>query len=332
LDVKELAGALKERLKKLEAAGDREGKKKVKKELRTVEKDYLPRKKRYERAKRIQGKRNSYSKTDPDATFMRMKEDQGKTTFCTGNGQLKPGYNVQIGRENGFILGYDIFPNPADTRTLKVHLRRQKKRLGAKPKAVIADAGYGSGENYRYLENQKIRAVVKYGMYRKEHRGKWREDPWNTEGWEFHRKEGYYVCPAGKRLVFRERKKERNRSGYMVTIDRYECESCKYCRLKRQCTRAKGNRVIERNEQWLRLKRKANKTLAEERYIPLRKQRSVEVETVCGQLKGNQGFRRFLLRGTKKVSTEWGLLALGYNMKQMYRIGTKDGINRYSTG
>jgi ABC-2 type transport system ATP-binding protein/transposase len=108
-----------------------------------------------------------------------------------------------------------------------------------------------------------------------------------------------------------------------VRIDRYECENCKYCRLKKQCTKAKGNRVIERNERWLRLKGKAKKTLHDERYGPLRKQRSVEVETVFGQIKGNQGFRRFLLRGTAKVSTEWGLLALGYNVKQMYRINNQ---------
>ena len=128
--------------------------------LKTVKKDCLPGKRKYEKAKRICGKRNSYSKTDRDATFMRMKEDH------MGNGQLKPGYNVQIGTEDGFALGYDIFPNPADTRTLKPHLMRQKKRLGARPQTVTADAGYGSEENYRYLENRGIRAAVKYGMYR----------------------------------------------------------------------------------------------------------------------------------------------------------------------
>jgi hypothetical protein len=121
----------------------------VKQALRTVEQDCLPRKKKYEKAKRILGKRNSYSKTDADATFMRMKEDQGKTTFCTGNEPLKPAYNVQIGTENGFVLGYDLFPNPADTRTLKAHLGRQKKRLGEKPNVVVTDAGDGSEKNYR---------------------------------------------------------------------------------------------------------------------------------------------------------------------------------------
>ena len=93
---------------------------------------------------------------------MRMKEDK------MGNSQLKPGYNVQIGTEDGFIIGYDLFPNPTDTKTLKPHLKRQAKRLGVKPKAVIADAGYGGEENYLYLENRQTTAVIKYGTYYKE--------------------------------------------------------------------------------------------------------------------------------------------------------------------
>ena len=182
-----------------------------------VETDYLVRKKKYEKAKRICGKRNSYSKTDPDATFMRMKEDR------MGNGQLKPGYNVQIGTENGFVTGYDIFPNPTDTRTLKPHLKRQKKRLGMSPKVVIADAGYGSEENYRYLENKRIMAVIKYGMYRKEQSRKWKEDPWKTENWYYAPGEDYYECPNGRRLTFRETKQQSTRSGYPIRVKRYEC-------------------------------------------------------------------------------------------------------------
>jgi transposase len=309
-EVKELAGILRERLEQLD---DEESKKKLKKDLKTIEKDYLPRKRKYEKAKRICGKRNSYSKTDPDATFMRMKEDHMR------NGQLKPGYNVQIGTENGFVVGYDLFPNPTDTKTLKPHLRRQAKRLGVKPKTVIADAGYGGEENYAYLENRRTKAVIKYSMYLKEQSRKWKQDKFKTDNWEYNAEEKYYVCPNGKRLLFKETRKRKTDSGYPVTVEKYECESCKYCRLKKQCTRAKGNRTIERYERWLKLKKKARQVLEDDQYIELRKQRSVEVETVFGQIKGNLGYRRFLLRGTAKVSTEWGLLALGYNLKQIYR-------------
>jgi hypothetical protein len=236
------------------------------------------------------------------------------------NSQLKPGYNVQIGVENGFVTGYDLFPNPADTKTLKPHLRRQAKRLGVKPKVVITDAGYGSEENYRYLENRTSVAVIKYSNYRKEGTKKWLEDPWVSEHWEYNKKEKYYVCPDGRRLIFTESKKKTTRTGYPIQADRYECESCKYCRKRSQCTKPKGNRSIERNERWLRLKRKARRILQDERYSELRKRRSVEVETVFGQIKGNQGFRRFQLRGNAKVSTEWGLLVLGYNLKQLFRL------------
>ena len=310
-DVKELAGILKERLKRL--TGE-ENKKKLGKGLKTIEKEYLPRKKKYEKAKRICGERNSYSKTDSEATFMRMKEDH------RGKGQPKPGYNVQIGTENGFVVGYDIFANPGDIRTLKPHLKRQKKRLGVKPKTVITDAGYGSEENYVYLENQKVKAVVKYATYHKEKSNKWKEDIYKPENWEYNKKEKYYICPDGRKLTLKETKKSTTESGYPITVGIYECESCKYCRHKKQCSKTSGNRRISRNDRMQRLRRKAKRTLEDERFIELRKQRSVEVETVFGQIKGNQGYRRFLLRGMSKVSTEWGLLALGYNFKQIYRL------------
>jgi hypothetical protein len=167
----------------------------------------LPRKRKYEKAKRTAGKRSSYSKTDPDAAFMRMKEDH------LGNGQLKPAYNIQIGTESGFVVGYDIFPNPADIRTLKPHLRKQKKRLGQGPKRVIADTGYGSEENFAYLENKRVTVVVKYLLLRKEQSVKWWEDPWRSDNWEYHEDEDYYVCPNGQKVIFRGIKKKRHPPG-----------------------------------------------------------------------------------------------------------------------
>jgi len=313
-DVKALAGILRERLERLQAAED---KKKLNKDLKTIQRDYLPRKKKYEKSRRILGKRNSYCKTDTDATFMRMKEDH------MHNGQLKPGYNVQIGTENGFVVGYDIFPNPADCRTLKEHLRRQERRLGVKPKAVIADAGYGGQENYQYLQNKGVAAVIPYNTYRKEQSRAWKNDRFRTEHWEYNSKDRYYICPEGRKLRFQETKSKNTYSGYPIRIERYECEGCNGCGVKEQCTTAQGNRTIERNEKWLGLKRKARLVLEDTRYGELRKRRAVEVETVFGQIKGNQEYRRFLLRGTAKVSTEWGLLALGYNLKQLHRLNNQ---------
>ena len=90
--------------------------------------------------------RNSYAKTDPDATFMHMKEDHMR------NGQLKPGYNVQIAVNSEYITGVAAFPNRTDSGTLRPFLRRLEQKHGKRYRDVVADAGYESLDNYLYLE------------------------------------------------------------------------------------------------------------------------------------------------------------------------------------
>jgi hypothetical protein len=187
---------------------------------------------------------------------------------------------------------------------------------GLSPGRVIADAGYGSEENFAYLENKGIMAIVKYPLLRKEHSVQWQEDPWRSDNWEY-QEDADYICPNGRKVTYRGIRKEKTPNGYVTTKATYLCESCTYCRKQKLCKRGKGNRQVEWNEKWQRLKAQSRKAL--ETYEELRKQRSIEVETVFGHIKGNQGYRRFLLRGTAKVSTEWGLLSLGYDIKQLYR-------------
>jgi hypothetical protein len=253
--------------------------------LKTVEKDCLPRKRKYEEAKRTAGERNRYSKTGPDAAFMRMKEDR------LGKGRLKPAYNIQLGTENGFVLGYDIFSNPADAGTLKPRLRKQKRRLGQDPQRVAAGAGYGSGGNFAYLENKGITAVVKHPLLRKERSVKRREDPWRSGSWEYQEDEDYYGCPNGRKAAYRGIRKERTPSGYVTTKETYMRESGKYWRKQKLCKRAEGNRRVAWNEKRRRLRAKPRKAV--EKQEELRKQRSVEVETVFGQV--NNHHRRWWL-------------------------------------
>jgi len=276
-----------------------------------VEKDFLPRKRKYESQRALLGVRNSYAKTDTDATFMRMKEDHML------NGQLKPGYNVQIGTENGFVLGYDIFPNPTDTRTLKPHLENMNRRLGILPQRVIADAGYGSQENYAYLENHQIEALVKYGTFHKEASRAWRKDPYKTDNWPFDTKTDSYTCPNGRSLLFTKFTQTKSESGYVQNLRIYTCTSCDDCTKREHCTKSRGNRTLQRNEELLRLRRQAQSRLISDDGKVLRKRRAVEVETVFGEVKANQGFRRFHLRGNGKVAVEWGLLMIGYNIKRI---------------
>lgn len=123
----------------------------VRQKLKYASKQYPAKIAEYEKKEAILAERNSFSKTDKDATFMRMKEDHMQ------NGQLKPGYNVQISTSNQFIVNYTIHPNPTDTTTLKAHLEQHEASYGKTLKTIIADAGYGSEENYDLLEAKDIR-------------------------------------------------------------------------------------------------------------------------------------------------------------------------------
>lgn len=135
--------------------------KKMKAKLRYVTKNYPEKIVQYEEQEATLGDRNSYSKTDPDATFMRMKEDHMK------NGQLRPGYNIQISTSNQYIVNYTIHSNPTDTRTLSGHLQQHEDSFGKTPGTLTADAGYGSEENYALLAAKNIESYVKYGMFDK---------------------------------------------------------------------------------------------------------------------------------------------------------------------
>ena len=274
-------------------------------------------KEKYEKANATFNDRNSYSKTDEDATFMRMKEDHML------NGQLKPGYNTQVGTENNFVIGYDVFPNPTDTRTFIPHLENVQKRLGCKFKFAIADAGYGSEENYDYLEKNEITGIVKYTTYEKETKRSFKKKTFNTENWKYDAEQKEYTCPCGNPVPYRKTVTKKNKSGYLQTYEVYQCENCEGCPFRQLCTKSEYGRVIQRNGHWLEQKAKVKNLLSSEEYKTLMKKRSTECETVFGQTKGNLGFRRFHLRGKEKVGIEWGLLM----MTVKWHVHTIDFVN-----
>ena len=280
----------------------------VKKAVRLLRKDLLPRKQKYELHQKLLGERNSYSKTDPDATFMRMKEDHMR------NGQLKPGYNVQVGTENQFIVGYSLHQRPTDTRCLIPHLEKVKESLGKLPKTIIADAGYGSEENYEYLEKEEREALVKYNTFHKENSKAWKQDVSKIDNWTYQPETDSWVCPNGRELHFLRERKRKNESGYEQQVRHYRSADCEGCPLKDKCSKTSGNREIEVSMAFLRYKSEARKKLRSEEGRALSVRRMVEVESVFGQMKNNRGFRRFLLRGLPKVSLEVGWLSLAHNL------------------
>jgi transposase len=283
----------------------------IKQELRKIEKDFLPRLKKYEEHERILGKRNSYSKTDHDATFMRMKEDPMK------NGQLKPGYNVQIGTENQFILGYSIHQKPTDTTTLIPHMKQLKKITGRKPENIIADAGYGSEENYDYIESEEMGNYVKYANFHKEQRRKFKKDNYRVENLPYDSEHDEFTCPSGKKLGYSHDWTRITDNGYVQNTRIYIAEDCRWCRQRKACHRSKLNRKIEINPVLQKSKNQVSANLKSEKGLFLRSKRPVDVESVFGHIKYNRGFKRFLLRGIENVSTEWGLISIAHNFFKM---------------
>ena len=315
-EIKEVAQKINNKLEALAENSETKAKtvkKKLEKAKKALETELLPRKEKYEAYNATFNGRNSFSKTDHDATFMRMKEDAMK------NGQLKPGYNVQVGNENTFAIGYDIFADAADMRTLPVHIDNVQKRLEHTFEMVIADAGYGSEENYEYLERNGSVALVKYGSYHQQRKKSFKKKLFNSENWDYDSEQKAYNCPAGKRVPYVKTVTKETKNGYTHTIDIYQCHNCEGCPLRERCTKAKEGRTVQRNEKWLAQKKQVNELLDKEENKKIMKRRSVECETVFGQIKGNQHFRRFHVRGREKVGVEIGLLLMGYNIKNLIR-------------
>lgn len=285
--------------------------KKLAKAVKTLETDYLPREEKYEEQEKILAGRKSYAKTDPEATFMRMKEDHML------NGQLKPGYNIQTGTENQFVVGFSVHQRPGDTACFIPHMEEIEKEFGVRPKRVIADSGYGSEENYAHLEKENCENYVKFNLFHKEQKRSWQKQRFRVENWKYEQESDEYICPANERLTFRREFNKKSELGYSTKIREYECKNCNGCPMKLECTRAAGNRTVNVSLTLNRFREQARTNLLSDLGRKLSIQRNVDVESVFGQLKHNWGFRRFLLKGKDKVRTEWGLLCIAHNIAKL---------------
>lgn len=285
--------------------------KKTKGKLAYVTKHYPANIARYEMQEAVLGERNSYSKTDTDATFMKLKEDHMK------NGQLKPAYNVQISSSNQYIVNYTIHPNPTDTTTLTDHIAQHEQSFKSTPKVVIADAGYGSNENYTTLENKEIIAYVKYGLFDKQQNKKYNTRyPFSADKLFYNHQKDCYICPMGQSMHYIGDVINKTNTGFEQTLRRYQAQNCHNCPLNGACHKSKTNRIIQVNVELERQKKRAYELLNSAEGIERRKKRCFDVEPVFASIKGNHGFRRFMLRGKGKVEIEWGLLAIAQNIRK----------------
>jgi transposase len=284
--------------------------KKEQKRLKTLEEDHLPRLLKYELQLKILGNRNSYSKTDPSATFMRMKDDHMM------NGQLKPAYNVQISTENQILTNFSLHQRPGDTATLTPHLEQFEELHGKQSQKAVADAGYGSEENYEYAANKDIEAFYKYNYFHKEQKRNNKNNPFLPNNLFLSNEKSFIVCPMGQKMHLIGTYKRKSDLGYISEIHRYQALNCKGCPMRGQCHRSKDNRIIELNHQLITYRQQAKEKLLSEEGLYHRSQRPIEPEAVFGQIKFNNKFNRFTLKGLDKVEVEFGLVAISHNLRE----------------
>ena len=277
----------------------------------------------YKECFEIMGKdRNSYSKTDLEATFMRMKEDHML------NGQLKPAYNVQIAVENYFIVHGYVSNDRTDYNTLIPVLKKHQKAFGSVLEEVTADSGYCSEKNLLYLKEKGIESYIKLQDHEKRKTRAYAEDisKYYNMKVEVFEDEQFYICHDGRELRhIRTETKEQN--GYTQTFEVYGCADCSGCEHKARCLYkynaekdTEKNKIMKINEQWEELREKSHANIQSERGILKRQTRSIQTEGHFGDIKENENFRRFNYRSADKVYKEFMLYAIGRNINKYCRF------------
>ena len=271
----------------------------------------------------IMGKdRNSYSKTDLEATFMRMKDDHMM------NGQLKPAYNVQIAVENYFIIHTYVSNDRTDYNTLIPVVRKHLLAFGEGLKEVTADSGYCSEKNLVFLKENGIESYIKLQDHEKRKTRAYKNDigKYYNMTMQIFEDEHYYICHDGRELRH-IRTETKNQEGYTQTFEVYGCADCSGCPHKAQCLYkydpekdADKNKVIKINERWEGLKEQSNANIQSEKGILNRQIRSIQTEGHFGDIKENDNFRRFHHRSAAKVYKEFLLYAIGRNINKYHRF------------
>lgn len=269
--------------------------------------------------------RSSFSKTDTDATFMRMKDDH------MVNGQLKPAYNVQIGVEGEYIVGVDLFSERSDQLTFIPFMKMLEEKLPEKHENLVADAGYESEENYMYLAATGQVPYIKPSSYESVRKRSFKNNIGRRENMIYDAEYDEYICHNEKRLRYIYSTSRKSKSGYRSETKIYECKDCEGCLHKARCTKAQGNKRIQVAWKFNELRETSMVNITSEFGRQLRMNRSIQVEGAFGILKEDFGFRRFLLRGKKNVKTEFVLLSFGFNINKLHKkmLREKQGVSLF---
>lgn len=267
--------------------------------------------KKYERQIRVAGKRSGYNKTDEDATGMMMKNKV----------EVLPAYNILAGSEDQFITGISVHQNPNDGTCFKDHLETIADQQSIQPEKIIGDAGFGSQRNYELLEQKGIENYLKFSFFHKEQMRSYKKNPYLRENFKYDSAADLYICPNQKELIHQRTIQQTDKKiGCVSTIKEYVCRDCTGCPFYKECCKSETGkpRTILFNEKLEAYREQARNNLRSPLGEKLRKRRNIEIESCFGDIKHNMGFRRFHLRGLKKVKTEITLVAMAHNLRKLF--------------
>lgn len=279
-------------------------------------KDWHERLVKYENHLLIMGERNSYSKTDHDATFMRMKDDHMR------NGQLKPAYNIQLASTGQFIIGVYGSHHPSDMYTLPLFLDKLMPKYEGKLERIVCDAGYESIENYTYLKENNLESYIKPSNYDQSKKRKYKKDISLRENMKYHEEEDYYECANGKKLLRGKDTYRVRKSGFKETIRVYKCEECNNCPYQKQCNKysKKENpqtKSLFFNYEFNEFRKQSHANITSEEGIDERINRSIQAEGMFSKIKEGLSYTRFRHRGLKNVMSDMYLIILGLNLNTL---------------
>lgn len=255
--------------------------------------------------------RNSYSKTDKSATFMRVKRDY------MGNDQLLPAYNVQVGVADEYIAVVDINHYRSDMDCFVPLMEKFYDMYGFYPRYPVADAGYGSYNNYIYCQEHGMEKYMKFPMYKKETTDKkYHNDPYRAVNFRID-EEGNLRCPNDKKMIFSYRKHVKN-NNYGRQEEVYVCEDCTGCPYADQCKKTDKNRTVRLNEELTSMHKEVLDNLESIHGALLRMNRSIQAEGTFGVMKYDRWYKRLVRRSQVKVELEIYLVSIGFNLHKFY--------------
>jgi transposase len=255
--------------------------------------------------------RKKINLTDKDASHMK----------AGGSKDVRLSYNCQAAvTDEGIIVAAEAVTESNDRNQLKPMIEQAETNTNEAVEEVAADSGYGSYTNYEYLDQKGIDGYVPDNNFRQYIKGEYKkeENRYHYSNFKYDESTDSYICPEGKPVIYwKTRKNKTNKRQWNHKV--YQGRECRECTKRSLCTKSKVRELlIDVREPLLqKMREKLSSEEGKGKYF----KRQYTIEPIFGHLKFNLGYRNFLLRGIEKVTAEFKLMCIGWNIKKMLKLG-----------